>query len=425
MILDRKTAPEFKDVEQVNLVKPTKTELPNGIPVYSINAGNEDLIRIEFIFDHLNHNAYKPLLAFATLNMLNEGTSKLTSAEIAEKVDFYGAFLQTDATPDQSVITLFTLTKYVGEVLPIVKDILTDSIFPEKELITYQRNQKQRLKVNLEKNDFLARRNFNKALFGSAHIYGFSPNEEDYDLLNRGQLSTYFNHAYQPQKCTIVIAGKIEESVIKCLDVNFGNWQSGSELKNIPHEFEAQQKDVLFTEKPDALQSAIRIGTKSINRKHPDFPKLQVLNTILGGYFGSRLMANIREDKGYTYGIGSACVTLQDAGYFFIATEVGADVCTNALQEIEKEIDILKTETVKEDELSLVKNYMIGSFLGSLENAFSHADKFKNIHFYDLDYNYYDNYLKTVKNISASEIKELANLYLNYNDFTKVIIGKM
>lgn len=135
-------------------------------------------------------------------------------------------------------------------------------------------------------------------------------------------------------------------------------------------------------------------------------------------------MANIREDKGYTYGIGSAIVSLKDAGYFFIATEVGTEVCNNTLIEIEKEIDLLKSELVSEEELNLVRNYMLGSMLGSLENAFSHADKFKNAYFSGLDYTYYDNYIKTVKTITPEDLKQLANQYLNTAEFSKVIVGK-
>jgi len=172
------------------------------------------------------------------------------------------------------------------------------------------------------------------------------------------------------------------------------------------------------------LQSAIRMGKLSINRTHTDFPALQVLNCVLGGYFGSRLMANIREDKGYTYGIGSGIASLKQAGYFFLATEVGADVCANALTEIENEVNLLRTDLIQEEELALVRNYMLGSLLGSLENAFSHADKFKNIYFAGLDYNYYDNYIHTVKNISAEQLKAIANQYLNWDAITKVVVGK-
>jgi predicted Zn-dependent peptidase len=275
--------------------------------------------------------------------MLNDGTSELTSTEIADKIDYYGAFLQTEYANDHSTVTLFTLNKHLANTLPIVKSIVSDSIFPQVELDTLIRNQKQKLSVSLEKNDFLSRKTFSHVLFGDT-LYGYDIAAADYEV--------------------------------------------------------------------------------SINRTHADFPGLQVVNTIFGGYFGSRLMANIREDKGYTYGIGSALVSMKNTGYFFIASEVGADVCTSALAEIEKEITILKEQPVTEGELALVRNYMLGSMLGSLENALSHADKFKNIYFSGLDYDYYKNYINKVRNIGPEEIQSLANKYLNFNSFEKVIVGK-
>ena len=172
------------------------------------------------------------------------------------------------------------------------------------------------------------------------------------------------------------------------------------------------------------LFSLLFMGMPLINRTHPDFPSVQVLNTVLGGYFGSRLMANIREDKGYTYGIGSGMSSLKHAGTLFIATEVGAEVCKATLTEIEKEINILKTELIPEKELALVKNYLLGSLLGSLENVFSHADKFKTLYFAGLGYEYYDRYTEVIKTINAYELLKLANQYLDFDKFYKVIVGK-
>ena len=203
-----------------------------------------------------------------------------------------------------------------------------------------------------------------------------------------------------------------------------GTWQNAGTFEKNSFHFETKGGEDIYIEKTEALQSAIRMGKLSINRTHTDFPALQVLNCVLGGYFGSRLMANIREDKGYTYGIGSGIASLKQAGYFFLATEVGADVCANALTEIENEVNLLRTDLIQEEELALVRNYMLGSLLGSLENAFSHADKFKNIYFAGLDYNYYDNYIHTVKNISAEQLKAIANQYLNWDAITKVVVGK-
>jgi zinc protease len=356
--------------------------------------------------------------------LINNGTAALSAKDIADKVDYYGAFLQTEYGADQSSVKVYTLNKHLSSVLPILRSILTESIFPAHELSIFAQNQKQSLQVNLQKNDFLARKHFAHVLFGNS-TYGSDIQLADYDLIKRQDLLDYFHAAYKPENCTIFVAGKFEGPEFELLNNTFGKgWDNQLPSKINKFHFEAVAGAEVFIEKPEAVQSAIRMGRLAINRTHADFAGLQVLNCLLGGYFGSRLMANIREDKGYTYGIGSAVVSLRDAGYFFIATEVGADVCAAALTEIEKEISILKTNLVESPELDLVRNYMLGSMLGSLENAFSHLDKFKNVYFSKLDYRYYQDYIKIVKTISPEKIQELAATYLDFDNFTKVIVGK-
>ena len=423
-MIDRAVAPVYGEVENIELIRAKPLVLANGLKLFSIDGGEQDLVRIEFIFSNTNYDSAKPLQTFATNTMLNDGTSELSSTQIADKIDYYGAFLQTEYANDHSTVTLFTLNKHLANTLPIVKAIISDSIFPQVELDTLIRNQKQKLSVSLEKNDFLSRKTFSHVLFGDT-LYGYDIAATDYDKLSRDQLNTYFKLAYQPKNCTVIISGKVNEDTITLIDKYFGtDWDNSIDIKQNEFKFTMGSGQEHFLERADALQSAIRIGQVSINRKHADFPGLQVLNTILGGYFGSRLMANIREDKGFTYGIGSALVSLKNTGYFFIASEVGAEVCSATLTEIEKEITLLKEQPVTEGELALVRNYMLGSMLGSLENALSHADKFKNVYFSGLDYGYYKNYINTVRNIGPEELQALANQYLNFNSFEKVIVGK-
>ncbi|QXU43988.1 pitrilysin family protein [Pedobacter sp. D749] len=422
-MLNRQQAPDFKQVSTIKFIHPEKKVLENGIPVFTIYSGEQDLVRIEFIFDNVNWKSEKPLQAIAVSALINNGTNKLSAKEIAEQIDFYGAFFQTEYVQDQSSVTLYTLNKHLHSVLPIVKDVLSESQFPQQELDIYIQNQKQKLQVNLKKNDILARKEFAHALFGNT-AYGVNIQAEHYDALKREDLIDYFKAAYSPNNCTIIVSGKFDEASFNLLNDAFGkDWEKSNAIKN-SFDFAATAKQTIYTEKPEALQSAIRIGQLAINRKHEDFSGLQILNTVLGGYFGSRLMNNIREDKGYTYGIGSGVSSLQQAGYLFIATEVGADVCAAALTEIYKEIEILKTELVGDEELDLVRNYMLGSMLGSLENVFSHADKFKNIYFAGLDYDYYTRYIEKVKTITAEELLALANKYLITDHFTEVVIGK-
>ena len=423
-MLNRTLAPDFKQVEHIDLIKAEPYVFQNNVKLYVISGGEQELIRIELVFKNVNWNPAKPLQAYTVNTMLVEGTSKLSAQEIANKIDYYGAFLQVDYNYDYSTVTLFTLTKHLAATLPVIKAIVSDSVFAETELETFKTNQKQKLLVSLEKNDYIGRRLFNHTLFGDT-IYGYKTESFDYDRLDRTQLLEYFKSAYQPSNCTIIASGKIEASSINLLEEFFGkDWDKGPDVK--PNVFTCPQEKGTehYCEREDALQSAIRIGKISVNRSHADFPGLQVLNTVLGGYFSSRLMSNIREDKGYTYGIGSAIVSLQNAGYFVIGSEVGAHVCSAAINEIEKEIKTLQTELIPAEELKLVRNYMMGSLLGSLENALSHADKFKNIFFSGLTYEYYNQYIDVVRTISAEELQRLAIKYLDFSDLEKVIVGK-
>jgi len=423
-MLDRTLTPEFKAIEHIKLIAPGHIKLENDCNLYWFNSGEQELVRIEWIFSNLRFNPAKPLLNIAVNTMLNDGTNSLTGAQIADAIDYYGAFLQVDYGFDHSQVTLYCLNKHLKHTLPVIKDILTQSIFPQKELNTFIRNQQQKLQVSLQKNDFLARRAFNKALFGGT-MYGISPEVEDYAKIQRDDLLEHFKLMYQPNNCTMIAAGKIDDDILKEITLHFDkDWANNSIADITQPDFIESEQLFNYIEKSDALQSAIRLGTKLINRTHPDFPALQVVNTILGGYFGSRLMANIREDKGYTYGIGSGMSSMKYSGAIFIATEVGADVTRLAMTEIEKEIRILKTELVSDEELSLVKNYMLGSLLGSLENVFSHADKFKNVYLSGLDFEYYDRYTEVIRNITAKDVLTLADQYLSFDQFYKVIVGK-
>lgn len=423
-MLNRTVAPEFKQVDNIHFVHPENKQLANGIPVFIINAGEQDLVRIEFIFQNINWDNNKPLSGIVASGLINSGSKNYSAKQIAEKVDYYGAFLQNEINSDYATLTLYTLTKHLSSVLPLVYELLNESIYPQSELEIYQQNHKQRLQVSLQKNDYLARKTFAHAVFGNT-AYGVDIQLSDYDKLQQRDLLNYYQSAYQVQNCTVVVAGKFKTEDFEILNQTFGGeWKNAGKISENSFAFEKKQGEEIFIEKPEALQSAIRMGNLSINRNHPDFPAFQVLNCVLGGYFGSRLMANIRENKGYTYGIGSAVVSMQQAGYFFLATEVGVEVCTNTLVEIEKEINLLKSELISENELALVRNFMLGSMLGSLENAFSHADKFKNIYFLGLNYSYYDRYIHTVKTIDAQQLNQIANQYLSYEDMIKVVVGK-
>jgi predicted Zn-dependent peptidase len=424
--IDRTLTPAFKAVEKIEMIHASERRLRNNIPLYSINAGTQELIKIEFLFAAGMYQQQMPLQAATVSAMLEEGTSKMNAAQIADAVDHYGAFLEVGVAQDNASVVLYTLNKHLASTLPVVEQVIKDSVFPQQEIDTHLQNKHQKFLVNNQKVANVARKRFSELIFGEQHPYGRDVKEADFEKIKRNNLLEFYSKFYRSNNCRIVISGKVTDHVYGLLDNHFGgsDWIGSSEL-NV-HTIEIcshpEREQLLYRE--EALQSAIRIGKIMFNKTHTDFHPMQVLNTVYGGYFGSRLMSNIREDKGYTYGIGSGMVSLQHSGYFFITTEVGVDVCASALKEIYFEMDRLKEELITEDELELVKNYMLGTFLRSVDGPFAMADRFKSLLEYNLGYDYYDNYIATIKSISASHIRDLANTYFDKESMTELVVGK-
>lgn len=426
MVLDRKIAPEFKQVEQIEFLEVKNQNLSNGIKLNFINGGSQNIIKVDFIFNAGILQQKKPLVASTTNALIKEGTTSYTAYEIAEGIDNYGAFLEVENSFDSATVTLYTLNKYLSEVLPYVKEVICSPSLNQKEFNIYKNNALERFKVNLEKVSFVARKEFAQLIFGKTSSYGSNVNIDDYSNLTLSDIQEFHKKNYQLNNCKILVSGKVDKDIISEINSFFGN-EPISVHSNTDKTILTKPNNEanIHIDKEGALQSAIRIGRLIPNKLHPDHHKLQVFNTILGGYFGSRLMTNIREDKGYTYGIGSGIISLQDYGYFFISTEVGADVTKDALTEIYKEIELLRTEEVSKEELDLVKNYMLGQFLKSCDGAFNMASLFESVDSFGLDYSFYDDYIKTIKTITPKTIKELGVKYFSKNDLKEVVVGKL
>jgi len=425
-ILDRKISPAFKTIEKIEMIHASEKRLRNNIPVYAVNAGTQEIIRIEFLFPAGMYQQQMPLQAATVNSMLEEGTSKMNAAQIADAVDFFGAFLETGVEQDHASIVLYTLNKHLKATLPVVEMIIKDAAFPQQELEIHLKNKKQKFLVNNQKVATLARKKFSELVFGEQHPYSRDVKDANFETINKSHLLDFYKTHYSSGNCKIILAGKIDEAVYTQLDECFGgnDWQGKSAENNNDTRIRTTSEKQHLIYKDDALQSAIRIGKILFNKTHADFHPMQVLNAVYGGYFGSRLMSNIREDKGYTYGIGSGMVSLKHSGYFFISTEVGVDVCRDALKEIYFEMDRLREELVTEDELQLVKNYMLGTFLRNTDGPFALADRFKGLVEYGLGYDYFDRYMNTVKNITAPQLRDLANIYFDKNEMIELVAGK-
>ncbi|MFZ4861617.1 M16 family metallopeptidase [Sphingobacterium sp. Mn56C] len=425
-MLDRTIAPAFRAIKALEFVQPESITYGNGLQAFVFKDSNLELVKFEFVFQNIFENGKSPLQNSMLSAMLKEGTSNLSSAQIAEKVDYYGAFLMPEYSFDHTSLTVYTMHKYAASVLPIVRDILQYASIPQEELDTHTRNNKQNLQISLKKNDVLARRMFYTFVFGD-NQYGTVPELTDFDAIQREDILQLYHKQINPKNCTLFISGKVDSALLEVVAQNFATgWEGSTAVSSVnPIQLNDQAGTFKLTRKEDALQSAIRMGGLSINRTHPDYPAVQFVNTLLGGFFGSRLMRNIREEKGYTYSIGSAVANLKHTGFFTLASEVGVDVTQATLDEIEKEFNILRTEKAHTEEVNLVRNYMQGSLLGSLESIFSHADKFKAVYLADMDLSYYQHYSTIIDQMDADRVYAIANQYFDYDKLVKVVVGKL
>ena len=426
-MIDRSIQPEIKSIEEFVIPKPQITVLPNGVELYTINMGEQDVVRIDIMFSSGKWDQTKNLEAVITNLMLKEGAGDLASSKIAELLDFYGSWMQNSVTQHNSYLTLYALNKHFASLLPILEIMIKEPTFPEEEFKTIMERQKRQYLVESQKVDNLATYSAIEQLFGINHPYGKHAVAEDFDSLNVDDLKDYHQRHYHSQNCRIFLTGKISEEHVKIVEESFGlsEWGAGkdkSEAKNFP----VVSSDLFYhkTEKADAVQSAIRISSLSIERNHPDFNGLRFLNTVLGGYFGSRLMASIREEKGYTYGIGSSIVTQQKAGYLTIATQTGFEYVDPLVEAVFEEMEMLKSEPISQDELDRVRNYLLGEFTRSFDGPFSIADAHISILANNLGVDYYENQLKTIQQIDSLELKRLALKYLNRDNFYISIAGR-
>jgi predicted Zn-dependent peptidase len=424
-MLNRSIPPAFQTLNKVHLPQVQSQSLSNGYQLHWLNAGEQPVLRIELIFRAGNWYETTRGTSYFTLKMMNEGTSKRSARQINEYVDQFGAFIEFNHGQDRVNITLYTIVKHLPKLLPLLEEIVLDSIFPEKELQNLKKITAQNLKVNMEKTSYLAQTRFRELLFGEMHPYGRNLYEKDIEKIEASQLKQFYQSAIHSRPCDILLCGSIDEDTLALVRNTFEripvNAQAAPEDSLKPLLPSHYGKDTL--EKEDSLQSTIRIGKSLFTRKHPDYFKMLVLNEVFGGYFGSRLMKNIREEKGFTYGISSNLVTLRHEGYLVIGTDVKKEFTGLTLDEVYKEMEILRNGPVGEEELQTVKNYMIGSFAGSLNSPFAIADNFKSIYFEGLTYDFFEHYIENILHTSAGDLVYLANTYLQPDSFLEVVVG--
>lgn len=426
MSIDRSIVPEIQQATNFTYhLPPCEThELTQNVRLYSLNAGTQQVVSFEMYLPRLLQFPSDVVVSKAFSSLLKSGTRTRSAKQINEEIEQLGASLSISQNNDFFIIKLQSLTKHFAKLLPLLIDILQNAQFPTEELEIYRKQAIQNMMVNLKKSDFTANRLIDKLVYGFEHPYGSYSELADFEKLTREDVLAFYKKYFNFSEAKCFLSGKFSDEILDALKNNLSslNFEEGQKIAiDLSLHADPVKKHRVVNDE-GALQGAIRISQSFIDRDHPDFTPMLFTNSLFGGYFGSRLMSNIREDKGYTYGIYSFVQQNMQGNSYVIATDVGKDVAEKAVEEVWAEMQKLRTEPVAADELQLVKNYILGTILGSIDGPFKIMNRWKSLILNGQDASYFNAAVDTYKNISSDKIMELANTYYQQDDFYDLIV---
>lgn len=422
---DRNIAPQLAPLSIPTLLPYQKVVLDNGTELVYIHDPEQNVFKMDIIFEAGIYYQPMPLTASTAIQMLNCGTRQHSAESIADWFDYHGAYTDFNCGLNKSELSLISLSKYAQESISMLAEMVTDSTIPERELDIYLSNKRQEFLVEREKTAYLARKKFSEVLFGSAHPYANLISEKDYTALTAPVVREFYHNHLRSGFHRIMICGNVNTQVLQSISDSFGIRQTPLSHPSLQEkEFMPLAPGHCHVEKKNAVQSSIRIGKSGVRLTEADYAGFMLLNTILGGYFGSRLMSSIREDKGYTYGIQSFNVSMPQGSYWCISTDVNNEYVEATIEQIFKEIHLLQTELVSEEELTLVKNFMHGDLLREVDGVFAQSDALKHKLNYDTDNRIYAELIRQINACSAEDMLQLANKYLNPAEMYIVTAGK-
>lgn len=422
----RPLPPGISELTQSAVQRPECRTLPNGIRLHLLPAGESEVVRFDLLIKGGRWHQSQPLQALFTNRMLREGTYRYTAAQIAEELDWCGAWLELSSSPEHACITLYSLVRHLPRTLGLLESVVKEPLFAEHELGVIIDNNIHQFMVNCSKVDFVAHRTLVSALYGGTHPCGRVVEEADYRAITPDVLRAFYREHYHSGACTLYLSGGITPEAVSLVERHFGAepWGRAAAPALTPRytPVEAPGRR-FFVERPGALQSAVRLGMLSMHRAHPDYLKARVMLTLFGGYFGSRLMSNIREQKGYTYGISAGIMAYPGHGMLVVSADTDNRYVEPLIAEVYHEIDRLQTDLAPEEELALVRNYMAGEMCRSYESPFSLSDAWIFVSLSGVSPHYFEHAAEAVQSITASEIRELARRYLDKERLKEAVAG--
>lgn len=421
--LDRKTAPFIKGFGSLNIPQPRTTTLDNGIPLTILDNGSQEVNRISLIWDGGICETTHPSIASLTANLMREGTNLHSGAEIAEAFEYNGAWIKSSIHSHHSSIVIHSLNSRTENVLPILAETIVSPNFPEQATSVLREKMARTAELDLEKVDFHSSLSNRKLLFGEMHPLANCDTASEIRNISRQDIFDFHNKVYCTDTCGIYIAGRITPQIEDLINNHFGQSikPNGCKLNIKPFSPSVTKEQII--DRPGSLQSSLRLSIPTIDRLHPDYADLRIAVMALGGYFGSRLMANIREDKGYTYGISASLLGYKEGGIMCIATQCDNQYVPALIEEVKKEIIRMTTSDFSNDELSILKHYAMSQLASSLDSPFTIMDYYENMRLASTPSNYFESQINAINNITSDKIARLAKKHLQLENLYISIAG--
>lgn len=421
---DRKNPPAFQGLTVPTLPRPITDILPNGIEVSRFFSETQHLISVELLFPAENLITSSRELNGLVFKMLTEGTRNRKAKEIADAISYWGGNLECTHQPDFNIISISCLSRHFSHMLELLAEIWEEASFPEKEWNTLKETQLHQLEINLQKTSFRAGRLLRQSLYGTDLDYGYSVNSP---LLNSMDVSMFRNRHSSIRStgpALVLLAGNLDKETLHRLYTWLGQFDGCQKVnRQLPSPLSPAAADTQWDSPEDAKQASLRMGQLCINSQHPDSALFSFALEIFGGYFGSRLMSNIREDKGWTYGIYAQRIGNVAQPYWTIGTDIKGEVSLEAVAEIHKEAQILRGEPVEEEELEIVRNYMLGQFLSSVTNVYGLAEKYRSVWIQGTSFDRTEQNQKIIQSATAEDVLRMANLYLRTEEMVVALSG--
>ena len=405
---------------------PQEHTLPNGNTLYLFPNQSLGLVKLDITVEAGSARQTLKSLAHAANQLFGEATDSLTAQQMAEFIDFHGIIVERMTDVCTANISFYFLRRFAGLVLPVIRQMFDSPVVTPQLFEAYINNRRAQLRTSFQKTSYLARNRYYELLYGTNHPLGTYATPDDLDLLTPKDIADFIHRHYSLATSHIVLSGAIDPELLDLAEQHLAPLADSSVAtaavtlpKPCP---EAYTDAVSHITVPNAVQSTIRVGRILPLEWHSiDYTRFMVLNTVLGGYFGSRLMSNLREDKGYTYGIYSTTQIFRGSIVFYITADVAASATQDALKEINREIDLLRQEPVAQDELDRVRNYMMGDFIRSIDGIFEVSDRYRQMVATEVDERLSTNLLDTLQTVTPEQLHALAQTA--FNRLTTVTAG--